>query len=162
MQYVQIIDGNVAKGPKVLPSVFENIADFDKLPDDKLRLYGWLPAYNYNYNQAREIRGEPIIYIDRVEYPITPKPLEQVKSEQVDKFKPCAAAELCVTDWKTIRHVEQTELGIETSLTAQEYTDLITERQAIRQKSNDKEAEVMAATTVDEVFEVVWNPIEEP
>ena len=41
------------------------------------------------------------------------------------------------TDWKVIRHREQLELGIETSLSAEEYLSLIIERQNKRSILND-------------------------
>jgi hypothetical protein len=39
---------------------------------------------------------------------------------------------LADTDWKVIRHRDQVELGIATSLTAQEFQDLLSARQAAR------------------------------
>ena len=36
------------------------------------------------------------------------------------------------TDWKVIRHKDQTDLGIPTSLTDEEYTQLLTDRQTAR------------------------------
>lgn len=41
------------------------------------------------------------------------------------------------TDWKIIRHKEQLDLGIETSLTSEEYINLIKERQQKRSILND-------------------------
>jgi len=38
------------------------------------------------------------------------------------------------SDWQIIRHKDQKELGIETSLTDQEYIDLLLERQATREE----------------------------
>jgi hypothetical protein len=39
------------------------------------------------------------------------------------------------SDWKVIRHRDQVELGITTSLTAQEYNKILQDRQKIREKS---------------------------
>lgn len=41
------------------------------------------------------------------------------------------------TDWKILRHKEQQELGIETSLSEEEYINLIIERQERRRILND-------------------------
>lgn len=41
------------------------------------------------------------------------------------------------TDWKILRHKEQEELGLETSLTKEEYINLIQERQTRRDFLND-------------------------
>ena len=41
------------------------------------------------------------------------------------------------TDWKVIRHKEQQDLGIETTLTQEEYLELITQRQEWRNILND-------------------------
>lgn len=41
------------------------------------------------------------------------------------------------TDWKVTRHKEQQDLGIETSLTNEEYLELITQRQNWRNILND-------------------------
>ena len=41
------------------------------------------------------------------------------------------------TDWKILRHKEQEELGVKTSLTQEEYLELITERQHRRNILND-------------------------
>ena len=36
------------------------------------------------------------------------------------------------TDWKVLRHKDQLELGVDTSLTSEEYTELLTKRQEWR------------------------------
>lgn len=41
------------------------------------------------------------------------------------------------TDWKILRHKEQQELGVKTSLSEEEYINLITERQERRTLLND-------------------------
>jgi len=41
------------------------------------------------------------------------------------------------TDWKVIRHKEQQDLGVETTLTQDEYLELITKRQEWRNILND-------------------------
>lgn len=56
--------------------------------------------------------------------------LSKIKKEEAQEF-------LNNTDWKIIRHKEQQDLGIETSLTNDEYLDLITQRQERRVVLND-------------------------
>lgn len=55
--------------------------------------------------------------------------LELDKSEASDFLKN--------TDWKILRHKEQQELGVETSLSEEEYLELIIERQERRNLLND-------------------------
>lgn len=54
---------------------------------------------------------------------------------QADKEE--AEAFLNSTDWQVIRHKEQQDLGIETSLSEDEYFELITQRQERRTFLND-------------------------
>lgn len=54
---------------------------------------------------------------------------------EMDKSE--AAEFLKNSDWKIMRHKEQQELGVETSLTEEEYLDLIIERQERRNLLND-------------------------
>lgn len=54
---------------------------------------------------------------------------------QADKEE--AEAFLNSTDWQVIRHKEQQDLGIETSLSEDEYLELITQRQERRIFLND-------------------------
>lgn len=57
-------------------------------------------------------------------------------------------------DWKIIRHKEQIDAGAETTLTEQQYNDLLTARQSVRDWSNDKEAELDACETREAVSQV--------
>lgn len=54
-----------------------------------------------------------------------------------DLDKSEAAEFLKNTDWKIMRHKEQQELGVELSLTEEEYIELIIERQERRNLLND-------------------------
>ena len=56
---------------------------------------------------------------------------------ELDKTE--AIAFLQDTDWKIVRHKEQQDLGIETSLTEDEYLELITQRQEKRILLNNPE-----------------------
>lgn len=56
---------------------------------------------------------------------------------ELDKSE--AIAFLQDTDWKIVRHKEQQDLGIETSLTEDEYLELITQRQEKRILLNNPE-----------------------
>lgn len=56
--------------------------------------------------------------------------LSKIEKEEAQEF-------LNNTDWKITRHKEQQDLGIETSLTDDEYLELITQRQERRAVLND-------------------------
>lgn len=49
-----------------------------------------------------------------------------------DEINQVALKFLAETDWKVVRHRDQQELGIATSLTAEEFQDLLQERQMAR------------------------------
>lgn len=56
---------------------------------------------------------------------------EQTEKDRLDTNK-SSRLFLALSDWKVLRHQDQIALGVSTSLTAQEYTDLLTARQAAR------------------------------
>jgi len=89
---------------------------------------------------------------------------ERVADFQADKissFKVSAASELSALDWKCIRHRDQVDNSEATSLTSQEYTDLLNERKAIRDKSNNKETAINACSTMAQIHVITWDSIEE-
>jgi hypothetical protein len=77
-----------------------------------------------------------------------PKDLEQLKEQEVSKVKQMAAGELQQTDWYVIR---ASEGG------APVPSEVLSERQAIRDASNAKEAAIVACTTLEELIAVI-NP----
>lgn len=88
--------------------------------DDNLIPYrSWEPnKYKYIDN---EVVYEPIVY--------------QANPVQI------ARKNLDDTDWKVVRHRDQIELGIETSMTDEEYTELLVQRQAWRDTDYKKPEE---------------------
>lgn len=56
--------------------------------------------------------------------------LSEIEKSEAEEF-------LQNTDWKILRHQEQQALGVETSLSEEEYLDLIIERQERRNILND-------------------------
>ena len=70
---------------------------------------------------------------------------EQRKQERISEVKELANLELLKTDWKVTKHVETN------NLTEIEFNELKAERQAIRNKSNEIENEILSLNTLDEV-----------
>ena len=82
--------------------------------------------------------------------------LVDIKVQKITETKAEASALLSGTDWQVIRHRDQIEIsGLETSLTTEEYEQLLADRQAIRNTSNVIEAEINALTTVQDVKDYV-------
>lgn len=78
-----------------------------------------------------------------------PKPLDDIKSLLVSQIKATAGSMLAATDWKIIREAEGVKPAGQATLD---------DRSAIRDASNANEAQVMAATSVDElaVMSFTW------
>jgi len=85
-----------------------------------------------------------------------PPTFTEIKQQKITEIKQKAAGELSATDYKVIRHRDQLAASLPTTLTSTEYQTLLTQRQAIRDKSNNLEAQVNAATTETVVNSVVW------
>jgi len=102
--------------------------------------------------------GEKIFYKPRYENGdiIESLSLDDAKGLIKNKVREVASASLTKTDWKMIRHRDQADAGVATSLTAEEYTDLLAERESIRGWSNKKESDIDLLTSVHDVmtFEV--------
>ena len=87
----------------------------------------------------KDDNGDNVIdYVKTIE-----KSQEQINTE--------ATQFLSDTDWKITRHKEQQDLGIETSLTEEEYQSLLQERQSVRNLVV-KIVEAIVEPTVDEVM----------
>jgi len=78
-----------------------------------------------------------------------PTDLEALKSVAIDTIKWLANVELRKTDWVAIKCAE---LKVDP---AEEYSDVVTKRQAIRDWSNKKEQEVRSAQSFEELLEVI-------
>jgi hypothetical protein len=100
---------------------------------------------NYEPNAPAEINVYPITeaekigteagthYFDLTTHTIQSKPAEVLQAKQAARAIEVANAEyrrfLADTDWQVLRHIRQQSLGIQTSLSQQEYLDLENQRQ---------------------------------
>jgi len=85
--------------------------------------------------------------------------LTETQQTKIGFTKAEALAKLLNTDWKVTRHLEQRELvaaGVlaKASMTEEEYRALLVKRQGIREKSDNVEKAVVAATSSDEVAQI--------
>lgn len=97
------------------------IRNGDYLETEKL-LFGDIEVEKRPHEKAVFLNGEWVIDTDSY--------FAELDIKEAQEF-------LNDTDWKVLRHREQTELGLETSLSQEEYLDLITERQNRRNILND-------------------------
>lgn len=75
-----------------------------------------------------------------------PNDINELKAALIDTVKWQAGHNLKDTDWAVVKC---TELGL---VLADKYPDIATNREAIRQWSNDKEAEINACAGVEELL----------
>lgn len=101
--------------------MFFVIRNGEYLESEKL-LFGDIQVPQRPHEQSIFINNEWVINAD--EY------FSKLDKTEAKKF-------LKETDWKILRHKEQQELGVETSLSEEEYLDLIIERQERRNLLND-------------------------
>lgn len=101
--------------------MFFVIRNGEYLESEKL-LFGDIQVPQRPHEQSIFINNEWVINAD--EY------FSKLDKTEAEKF-------LKETDWKILRHKEQQELGVETSLSEEEYLDLIIERQERRNLLND-------------------------
>ncbi|MFW5804650.1 MAG: hypothetical protein ACOCWG_05420 [bacterium] len=85
-----------------------------------------------------------------------PIDVEKIKLQKIRLFNNHAKKELSNLDWKVLRHKEQQDLGISTSLTTQEYQELLQQKQTIRDKVNALETTVNNCLTIDEINQLYW------
>ena len=97
------------------------IRDGQYIESEKL-LFGDVVVPKRPHEKADFINGEWLINADIL--------FAQADKEEAEAF-------LNSTDWQVIRHKEQQDLGIETSLSEDEYLELITQRQERRTFLND-------------------------
>lgn len=101
--------------------MFFVIRNGEYLESEKL-LFGDIQVPQRLHEQSIFINNEWVINAD--DY------FSKLDKTEAEKF-------LKETDWKILRHKEQQELGVETSLSEEEYLDLIIERQERRNLLND-------------------------
>lgn len=80
--------------------------------------------------------------------------IQEIKAEAARRI------EDTLPDWKVSRHRDQIELGVPTTLTAEEYALKQQKKQALRDASNTIEAEILALSDVDAVinFDITNHP----
>ena len=71
-----------------------------------------------------------------------PNELENLRREKINSVRAEASNLLTATDYKVIRHRDQRDLEAKTTLTEVEYQELLNERDAIRNRSNELEKEI--------------------
>ena len=87
----------------------------------------------YSITEAEKLSlDENTHYFDSTTLTVKPRPTEILQTEAAAKAIELANAGyrafLDSTDWQVLRHIRQQSLGIETSLTQQEYLDLENQR----------------------------------
>lgn len=98
--------------------------------ETETKLFGDLEVPKKPHEKAFFLNGKWIIDADRL--------FKELDLKEAQEF-------LNNTDWKIIRHKEQLDLGIETSLSQEEYLNLIKERQQKRSALNDITNENLSA-----------------
>lgn len=85
-----------------------------------------------------------------------PKPNEtdKLKRKLINQVRSEVANRLQATDYKVIRHRDQLELGIETTLTDLEYDQLLKERNDMRIKSNELETLIKSKRSINTLNEI--------
>lgn len=73
------------------------------------------------------------------------------RNRVISKIKRNAFKLLSETDWKVIRHRDQVDLGVTTSLSNAEYIQLLTDRNNIRLNTNQIENELNSITSVETI-----------
>lgn len=81
-------------------------------------------------------------------------PLHDKKRQLLAKAKNEVANKLQATDYKVIRHRDQLELGVETTLTDLEYDQLLKERNGMRIKSNELETLIKSKRSISTLNEI--------
>jgi hypothetical protein len=76
--------------------------------------------------------------------------LQELKEQKINEFKSIAGSELSKTDYKVIRQYEYSTLSEE------DFETLKTQRQAIRDKSNLLESQVLSAENYETIININW------
>lgn len=122
----------------------------DPLPFDNRYYWGWDAEGNLIPKELEDVNavdenGDPILDEDGNQ--VVTKGL---KSQAIAKAKEQAGSELSASDWMVIKAAEVSGYTVPAEVTAN--------RAAIRQQSNDKEAAILACTTLEE-FIALENPV---
>lgn len=88
---------------------------------------------------------------------VKPIDIQELKNDKLQYVKQKAEWTLRKTDYKVIRHYEQTLLGVEPTLSQIEFQTVMADRQAVRDYSNYLEQQVKSANTAEQVQNIIWN-----
>ena len=111
--------------------------------------YYWSADVPKSLDDVNEVdeNGDPVLDEDGVQVVTL-----GLKSQAIARVKQQAGNELAATDWMVIKASEVADYSVP--------ADVTTARAAIRQASNDKEAAILACTTLEE-FIALENPVTE-
>jgi len=82
--------------------------------------------------------------------------IEELRESKINEMKESSNKELSKTDYKVIKYSEAVAAKKEPDITEEEFIKLSNERQAIRNKCNQKESEIISALTRQDVKSIVW------
>lgn len=82
--------------------------------------------------------------------------IEELRESKTTEMRESANKELSKTDYKVIKYSEAVAAKKNPDITEQEFIALSNERQAIRDKCNQREAEITSAITRADVKAVAW------
>jgi predicted DNA-binding protein (UPF0251 family) len=84
-----------------------------------------------------------------------PSDLEELRTVAIDTIRWDAGRQLKETDWVVTKIAEIQVTGGDVEAAKEKYADILTEREAIRAKSNELEEKINGCETLDELLEVV-------
>lgn len=148
--YLKIQDGIVirAESPMQYVNLADNMVLVDETPEgfDAFQMFDEYGCYKWKY-----VDGEILARTENDRLP-------EIKTKKIVEIKVSAKNEIeaLYPDWKKLRHLDQVERDSELSMTTEQYNAYLDLRQGVRNKSNSKEAEIEAATTIGDALAVVW------
>lgn len=77
--------------------------------------------------------------------------LDFQKNNLINLVKVNASRLLKITDFKAIRHRDEVDMGVTTSITNDEYKTILATRKKIRDKSNELESEINSINTISDL-----------
>jgi len=89
--------------------------------------------------------------------PVYVPDIENVRQSKINEIKAMAGDILSRSDYKVIRHRDQLDGNFATTLTASEFSELLTYRQSIRTQSNVLELLAIESTTIEELNAITVN-----
>jgi len=86
---------------------------------------------------------------------VIPDDLEELRNCAIDTIRWDAGRQLSKTDWVVTKIAEIQVTGGDVEATKEKYADILTQREAIRTKSNELEEKVNGCETYEELLEAV-------